>query len=361
MKVLSRHHVAVLLICAAGAAPATAQVASRDPQERAAAVRAQANRVKAERAVQRRGAAEAPHRPRAAGPEVTEAFSRTVPLTRGGTFELQNIAGDVTVNGAGGNEARIEAMKRARGLTEAGARAFLNTMRIDVVERAGTVEVRTVYPRANPALAAVDYTITLPTGANVVVRSASGRLRIQNVAGEVRAQSFNGDVSAVALKRIRALRSASGNIDVNDSEADEFNVDTLQGNVIIRNFKARVLDLHTVTGNVMLHDVATERALLQSMAGDLEYAGRLMRSGRYQLQTHGGNIRVIPAGSADFDLEAMTVNGDVRSDFVLKMFQRPGGVERQRLQKVLRGTIGDASALLSASSFSGDIVIVKPQ
>jgi DUF4097 and DUF4098 domain-containing protein YvlB len=360
MKVITRR-VAVFLMCVAGAAPATAQVAPRNAQEGAATMRREATRLKADLAAQRRGLDAAQRRPRLGPVEVTESFSRIVRLPRGGTFEVQNIAGDVTVNGAAGNEARIEAMKRARGLTEQSARAVLNTMRIDVVERAGSVEVRTIHSRGNPALAAVDYMITVPTAANVLVRSASGRLRIQNVGGEVRAQSVNGDVSATALKRIRALRSASGNIDVNDSEADEFNVDTLQGNVVIKNFKARVLDLHTVTGNVMLHDVATQRALLQSMAGDLEYAGRLMRSGRYQLQTHGGNIRVIPAGNPDFDLEAMTVNGALRSDFVLKLLQRPGSGERQRLQKMLRGTIGDASALVSASSFSGNIVIVKPQ
>ena len=363
MNVTTRS-VAAFLFCVACAAPAAPQAARSDTQERANAVRRDAARLKAELAAQRRGGAgtqtRRPRDNRVASAEATESFSRTVRLPRGGTFELQNLNGDITVNGGGGNEARIDAMKRARGITEQNARAVLSAIRIEVTERAGNVEVRTVQPRMNPGLSTVDYMVTLPSGTNVVVRSASGRLRLQNISGEVRAQSANGDVSALALKRIRALRSASGNIDVTDSEADEFNVDTLLGNVIIKNLKARLLDLHTVTGNVQLLDVATERAVLQSMAGNLEYAGRLLRRGRYQLQTHGGNIRIIPGGNPGFDLEAMTVSGDVRSDFTLKLFEQPETGGRPRLQKMLRGTVGDAGAVLTASSFSGTIEIVKP-
>jgi len=84
-----------------------------------------------------------------------------------------------------------------------------------------------------------------------------------------------------------------------------------------------------------------------------------MRTGRYQLQTHRGDIRVIPSGDAGFDLEAMTFSGDLRSDFVLKLPQQPRPGPRP-VQRILRGTFGDAAAALTATSFGGNIIIVKP-
>jgi hypothetical protein len=55
----------------------------------------------------------------------------------------------------------------------------------------------------------------------------------------------------------------------------------------------------------------------------------------------------------------MTYRGDLRSDFVLKALREPLARRRPNLQKMLRGTVGDASATLTASSFNGNIVIVK--
>jgi hypothetical protein len=109
---------------------------------------------------------------------------------------------------------------------------------------------------------------------------------------------------------------------------------------------------------MVLQDIAAERALLESMAGNLEYAGRLLRTGRYKFRTHKGNIRVAPSGTPGFDLDAMTYKGSLRSEFVLDLLRQPGGA--QRMQRALRGTFGDAGAALTASSFSGNIVIIKP-
>lgn len=347
-----------VLACVACASPLSAQ-----PSERA---RAKGESVRAAQE-QARQAAQAQRRGRGTlgrgqalrgGAETTETFSRTVRLEQGGTFDLQNIAGNISIIGGRGNETRIEAVKRVRGVAEQRARAVLESVRIEVAERGGNVEVRTVQPRT--PVVAVDYVVTLPARANVILRSGSGNLHLQNVTGEVRAESDHGEVVAESLRRIRLVRSLTGPIRVNDSEADEVNVSTAMGDVIIRNLKGRVLDLRTVFGNVLMQNIATERATLESTEGNLEFAGRLARSGRYQFVTHGGNIRVTPSGNPGFDLEAMTFSGDVRSDFTLKMLEAPAAGSRPRAQQVLRGTFGDAGAVLTASTFSGDIVIIKP-
>jgi hypothetical protein len=255
--------------------------------------------------------------------DASESFSRTVRLESGGTFELQNQAGDVSITGGGGRDARIEATKRVRGASDERVRAILNAITIDVVERGGNVEVRTLRQRG-PGNATVDYTITLPENANVILRSASGNLSVLRMSG------------------------------------DELRMNTLSGNVTVRELKGRMLDLHTVSGNMILQDIDAQRALLESMAGNIEYTGRLLPTGRYQFQNHRGDIRVTPSGNPGFDLEAMTYKGNLRSDFVLRMLRpRADARERDRRQ-VLRGTFGNAGAMLNVQSFSGNIVIVKP-
>jgi hypothetical protein len=289
-------------------------------------------------------------------PEVTERVSHTLRLGRNGTFELQNLAGDVVITGGRGNDVRIDAIKRARHRTASMARSVLPEMQIEIVERGGNVELRTNQPRRRGVWTAVDYLVTVPTGANVVLGIGSGNVRVSNVSGELRADTADGDLTAAGVRRVRHLRTMRGNIDVSDAQTDEFSANTIEGDLLLRNLKGRVLDLNSVNGDVRLVDVAMNRARLQTMAGDIEYAGPLARSGRYEFATHSGNIRLHPSGGTGFDLEAHSFAGDIRSDYLLKQI---GDAARRLPERMLRGTFGDAAAVLTARTFSGDILIVR--
>lgn len=317
-------HSAVLLTCLACASPLAGQV-PQDVDERPQSVRRApqaAQQRREQRAAQRRGG-EAPA-------ESSQVISHTATLVRGGTFELRNVMGNVTVTGGnGGRVVQIEATKRVFNVPGPRARNVLNAILVEVTERGGNVEVNTMHPAGfagrgapNRPVVAVDYVVVLPPNANVILRSTSGTLRLQNITG------------------------------------DQFELNTLSGDVVMQALRGRMLDLHTVTGNMMLEDIAAERALLETMAGNLDYAGRLLPTGRYRFRTHDGKIRVMPSGDPGFDLDAMTVRGSLLSEFVLRQLLPPRGGARP-VQKVLRGKYGDASAALTASTFSGDIEIVK--
>jgi hypothetical protein len=326
--------IAVLLTCVVGASPVAAQ-GPQDGFTRVFELRQENNNTNSNKAqtqaeAQRRAKAEAaqrrggPRGQRGGQGETTETLTRIVRLVPGGTFDLRNPVGDITITG-GGSEARIEAIKRVRNMPDGRMRALLEATRIDIAERGGNVQVRTVHPPVR-GVATVDYIITLPQNANIILRTTSGNVSVQNISG------------------------------------DELTADTLSGNFTVRDLRSRMLQVHTVTGNMLLHDIATQRAILDSVAGNLEFAGRLLRNGQYELQTHSGDIRVTPSGNPGFDLEAKTYRGDLRSDFVLRLLQQhpPAGARGPRLQKFLRGTVGDAGATLTTSSFSGNTEILKP-
>jgi DUF4097 and DUF4098 domain-containing protein YvlB len=298
------------------------------------------------------------------GPEVTENFTRTVRLGRDGTFSLENVSGDIEVTGGGGNDVRIDAVKRARHPDASEAKAILQDMNISVSERGGSVDVRTEYPRSRNRrgnwYGSVDYTVTVPRDGRVTLKSVSGDVKVTNVNGDLRAESVSGDVVISNGRLIRSVKTVSGDVDIVDGASEDLTAENVSGDVIMRNVKARILTLHSVSGDVRLTDVDAERAQSRSVSGDVEYSGRFSSNGRYDFQTHSGSVRVTPSSAQGFDLEATTFSGNVRSDYPmtiqgpLRENFRPGPGNR-----TVRGSVGGGGAMLTLQSFSGNITIVR--
>jgi DUF4097 and DUF4098 domain-containing protein YvlB len=295
----------------------------------------------------------------ARGPEFTENFSRTVRLGRTGTFDLQNVSGDINVTGAGGDDVRLEAIKRVRHPNETEARAILSEITIQVQERSGRLEVRTEYPRRRNWSGGVDFTVSVPRDAAIALRSVSGTVKVSNINGELRAETVSGDIIASAARKLRIAKTVSGNVEITDAEADELSANSVSGDVIVNRLKASGFDAQTVSADLRLTDIEVNHASLRSVSGDIEYAGPLQRNGRYQFQSHSGDVRVTPMDAKGFSIEASTFSGDVRSDYALTLQNPPGNSLAPRRNRSVRGSFGDASATLMLQSFSGDIVVVK--
>jgi DUF4097 and DUF4098 domain-containing protein YvlB len=294
------------------------------------------------------------------GPEYTEKISQTHRLGRNGTFDLQNVSGDIIVTGGGGNDVRIEAIKRVRHPNESEAKALLQAIEVRIEERNGNVEVRTDYPRRNWS-GGVDFTVSLPREANVILRSVSGNIRVSNINGDFRAETISGDLQTTAVRRIRQAKSISGDVEIADTDAEDLAASTISGTLVARGVKARSVDLQSVSGDLRLTDVESDRTFVKSISGNIDFSGSLSRNGRYEFQSHSGDVRVSPLGSPGFSLEASTFSGDLRSDYALTLQGNPPNtpVGRGRNGRVVRATFGDGGALLTLQSFSGNITVVK--
>jgi hypothetical protein len=307
------------------------------------------------------------------GPMASEPFKATARIGRQGTLTLVNPAGRVTVTAGGGDDVRIDATKRVWDRTDASARGALGDVQIQVSERQGAVDIRTVLQRPRPLDAEVDYTITVPSGASVSLRSGSGDMTITGVRGELRAEAVGGGITATSVGQVRLIRTLGGPVTLDNVDGNDVTVSTLGGAVTIRQLKARSADLRTVGGDLVVTDSDAERVIAQSLNGRIELAGRLARTGRYSLQSQSGEVRLVPSGD-DFELEAATMNGTVRSDFPITLDDRrdlaaPAGRGRglgrgpgrgvRANARILRGISGNGGALVTLRSFSGDITIAK--
>ena len=281
--------------------------------------------------------------PAAAQTEVTDRFSRTVHLDQDGTFDLANIYGTVVLTTGPGRDVTIEAVKRVQRPNANAARALLGMIDIQITEAANRVEVRTVVPRPRNFPGSVDYTVTVPQDALVTVRTLGGNIHATDI-------------------RMELLKSVSGDIDiVTGIAADVVTASTVSGNLSVHGLKARTAQLSTVTGNVHLDDIQVDRLATRAVNGNIDFAGDLTRSGRYEFVTHSGDIRLVLSGVTGFEVQANSFSGTVRSDFPLGRSGRAGGEGARGgvTPRGLRGAFGDGSAMLVLRAFSGSITLAR--
>jgi hypothetical protein len=299
------------------------------------------------------------------GPEQTERFSQTYKVGSDGALDLQNISGDVRVTAGRGNEIQIEAIKRVRHRDAGEAKRLLGLLRIEVSQVGNRVEVRTVYPRTRGRgfSGGVDYTLTVPATSAVSLKTISGDVAATGVRGEVRAESVSGDVQVTSTPNLAVAKTVSGDVTARDiASATTLTLGTVSGTVVGSGLKVRTLEAGSVSGNVHLSNVQVERLQAKSVSGDIEFDAALARGGRYEFNSHSGNVRVMLPNAPGFELDASTFSGSIRSDFAITLRSTPSqGNDRRRggLNRAIRGTYGDASAIIAVRSFSGSVVITR--
>jgi cytoskeletal protein CcmA (bactofilin family) len=297
------------------------------------------------------------------GPEQTDRFTGTYKVDPQGTLDLTHVSGDVRVTTGLGNEVRLEAIKRVRHRNAEEGKRLLNALRVDVSQAGGRLEVRTIYPRlpGNRGFnGTVDYTIVVPQTLAVSLKTVSGDVTVHGVRGEVRAETVSGDVEVVSTPNLAVAKSVSGDVNARDIAASTLTLGTVSGTVIATALKVRTLEAGSVSGDVQLSNLQVERLSAKSFSGSIAFDGNLQRSTRYEFTSHSGDVRVsLPGNTSGFELDASTFSGSVRSDFPVVL--RPIGREDRRpaSTRAMRGTFGDAGAILAVRSFSGSVVIVK--
>ena len=296
--------------------------------------------------------------------EQVERVSQTYKVGGDGAIDLQNISGSVRVIVGRGNEILLEAVKRVRHRDPEEARRVMQQLRIDVTQLGGRVQVRTIYPRTNTRglSAGVEYTVSVPATAVVAVKTISGNVSVTGVRGEVRAETTSGDVSVSGTPNLALAKTVSGNVIARDIGAPaSLTLGTISGSVIASGLKVRTLDAGTVSGNLQLSDMTVERLQAKAISGDIEYSGGLARGGHYDFNSHSGNVRLMLTGSPGFEIDAGTFSGSIRSDFpiTLRSTQANNRGGTRSSNRSIRGTHGDAGAILAVRSFSGSVVITK--
>jgi DUF4097 and DUF4098 domain-containing protein YvlB/Skp family chaperone for outer membrane proteins len=294
-----------------------------------------------------------------------ERTTRTFRIGANGELHLANISGDIVITRSTGSDAQIEIVKTARGRSSEDARELLSLVKVDIIERPNRAEIRTIYPQGDELRrnnrrninVSVAFNVSVPAGTRVRANSISGSVSARDVRGDVVLKSISGAVRLINGGGATA-ESISGSIEVTDTSADGgVSASTASGSIMLRRVKARRVGANSISGNLVLEDVESPAVDAQTVSGGVQLNGALARNSRYELSSHSGSITVGVRSGTGFEVEATSFSGSVRSE--LPFDNTNVQPARGRFSRSLRGVVGDGSAVLELSTFSGSIAIVK--
>jgi DUF4097 and DUF4098 domain-containing protein YvlB len=115
----------------------------------------------------------------------------------------------------------------------------------------GSSTTRSRFPFASDS-SSVEYTIEVPSSANINAQSSSGTVQIDGVSGDVRVSTSSGAIQANQLSHLKQAQTSSGAISLDGIYTDAAQVSTSSGAVSLRlePGSAVQLDVHTRSGSV---------------------------------------------------------------------------------------------------------------
>ena len=267
--------------------------------------------------------------------EPTSRIDTTLTLARGGTVDLSLVSGEIVVTGWTRGEVRLRA-------TSERGRLDLSTSSNRIA-----LEVRSDRGRMGDTR----YEVTVPAGPRVLMRSVSGDISARDVRGEVEASSVSGQVEVRnAATRVTA-GSVSGDVQVS-GVAGPVRANAVSGDVSVENVQGDV-SAETVSGDIVLDQITSRSIRTKSVSGDIHYDGSFESAGRYEFNSHSGDIRLVVPADLGALLTLQTFSGEIHSDFELTF--SPTSDERRSRARTMTFTMGRGGARIDIETFSGDV------
>lgn len=262
----------------------------------------------------------------------------TFAFDKGGTVTLVATSGDIAVTASTNDQVHVHAESEEDNLRLDASRS---NMMLEVSGmRHGGGDTR--------------FEVAVPQGVRVVARSQSGDVTIRGTHGEVEVHSMNGDVTVEDVGSRLTVASLSGSITAGNV-AGNVEVATTSGDVTFTNLRGDA-DIASVSGDIELRGVTARTARVKTTSGDVVYDGLIDPSGRYDLYTHSGDIRLHVQRDASAQLSVSTWSGGIDSEFPITL--KPGEHNIGSAQsKRFTFDIGGGAARISAETFSGDITV----
>jgi DUF4097 and DUF4098 domain-containing protein YvlB len=206
--------------------------------------------------------------------------------------------------------------------------------------------------RARDGRSTTNLEVTIPawmavaaTGQNLdaTLDGVGADVRVSTVQGDVHVRGGNGEVNVHSVSGLVSVEAARGSI-----RATSVNDD-----IIIRG-AAGSISANGVNGDVSVEGAQSSDVDLESVNGDVRYAGTIQDGGRYGLSTHNGDVVLAVPEGTSAAVSVATYRGEIEASFPIQIRQT-GGTGRR-----LAFTLGAGGARIDIESFQGVIRLVRP-
>ena len=222
------------------------------------------------------------------GARVWEARYRLLPA---GSVIIENIQGDIIVEGWDRAEVQVAVIKKAGGPD-----ANPDDVHIAVESRDQRLVLHTVYAGQATEPVRVDYRLRVPRQVRLKrLRTVDGSIKVQQIEGSVDARTLNGDIEQSNVSGSVVARALNGSIAVSLRALPDppglISLDTVNGYLLLDLPSGANADLQlsTVAGRVDSSYTLT----VSDVPGDTTWRARLGRGGTVvHLRTIRGDIRV---------------------------------------------------------------------
>lgn len=197
----------------------------------------------------------------------------------------------------------------------------------------------------------IDLEFTVPRDMPIRVNGMDTDVDIRGAGAEVDVQTLNGDIKVEGGSGYVNLRTVHGEIELSDAQA-RINAGTVSEDITLRNVGGEVR-AETVNGDITMTGMRSGNVTAEAVSGDLKYEGTVQPNGHYSLSTHSGDVVMGVPRDANATIRVSTYQGDFEADYPVRL---TGSTE----DREFTFTLGNGSASISLSSFSGSVRVRRP-
>jgi DUF4097 and DUF4098 domain-containing protein YvlB len=235
-----------------------------------------------------------------------ETWTRSYKLAPGSRLELINTNGKISAEPAEGDSVEVSGVRTAKASSDDAAKELLGKveMREEVSGSSVRIEVRT--PRFSGMSGhSVEWTIKVPKGVNVDLRTVNGGVRLQGLQGDIAARTTNGGVSGKGI--------------------------------ISQNVQATA-----VNGGI-----------------EIEFGAPLAADGKVEFETVNGGVEIGLPSESKATIAARCVNGGVQFLEGLDVKRNNENVSGREAKRRLDGTLNGGGARVSLTTVNGGVTLRK--
>jgi len=235
--------------------------------------------------------------------KAVDTWSRTYQVPADGRFELINVNGRIVADAADGAEVVVEGRRTAKASSDEAAKDLL--ARLEIREEVGesTVRVESRPPRLSGFNGhEIEWTIKVPKGVTVDLRTINGGVRLTGLAGAVHARTTNGGVrGSILVPSVVEASSVNGGVDIELGApldaTDSVEISTVNGgaSLSLPSESKATISARAVNGGVRADDglriqrdeQENERGPRRRLSGTLNGGGA-----RVEVSTTNGGVRL---------------------------------------------------------------------